>query len=232
MPKRRGEAVDETPVRQRILSAAFAAFMEAGYAETSTLDIATRARVSKRELYAVVGNKQEMLVACISERAKRLQAPADLPEPCDRDTLERALVAFGTQLLRETTDPTVIAVFRLAIGEAVRAPEVARALHSFGRQTSRAALTTIMTQARSRGLLGGRPPEMAEQFAGLLWGDLMISLLLRIAGTPTPPETTRRARSAATAFLHLYPDTSRAAAAQPPSASGGSGTGCKPSLPA
>jgi AcrR family transcriptional regulator len=217
-PKRRGEAAGETAVRQRILSAAFSAFTEAGYAETSTLDIATRARVSKRELYAVVGNKQEMLVACIRERARRLQAPADLPEPCDRDTLERALVAFGTQLLRETTTPAVIAVIRLAIGEAVRAPEVARALHSFGRQISRAALTAIMTQAQSHGLLSGRPPDMAEQFAGLLWGDLMISLLLRVADTPTPRDTTRRARSAATAFLHLHPDTSQAAAAQPPPA--------------
>jgi AcrR family transcriptional regulator len=217
-PNPRGEAAGETAVRQRILSAAFSAFTEAGYAETSTLDIATRARVSKRELYAVVGNKQEMLVACIRERARRLQAPADLPEPRDRDTLQRALVAFGTQLLRETTNPTVIAVFRLAIGEAVRAPEVARALHSFGRQTSRAALTAIMTQAQSHGLLNGRPPEMADQFAGLLWGDLMISLLLRIVDTPTPRETTRRARSAATAFLHLHPDTSQAPAARPPSA--------------
>jgi AcrR family transcriptional regulator len=216
--KRRGEAAGETAVRQRILSAAFSAFTEAGYAETSTLEIARRARVSKRELYAVVGNKQEMLVACIRERARRLQAPAGLPEPRDRDTLERALVAFGTQLLRETTNPTVIAVFRLAIGEAVRAPEVARALHCFGRQTSRTALTAIMTQAQSTGLLSGRPPELAEQFAGLLWGDLMISLLLRIVDTPTPRETTRRARSAAAAFLQLHPDTSQAPVAQSPAA--------------
>ncbi len=217
-PDPRAEAAGETPVRQRILSAAFSAFTEGGYAETSTLEIASRARVSKRELYAVVGNKQEMLVACIRERATRLRAPADLPEPRDRDTLQRALAAFGAQLLRETTDPAVIAVFRLAIAEAVRAPEVARALHSFGRQTSRAALTAIMTQARSRGLLSGRPPEMAEQFAGLLWGDLMITLLLGIADTPVPREITRRARSAAAAFLQLHPDTNQAATAGPPPA--------------
>ena len=202
--KQHGAAADETPVRQRILGAAFSAFIETGYAETSTLEIAKRARVSKRELYALVGNKQEMLVACIGERAKRLQAPADLPEPRDPDTLERALVAFGTQLLRETTDATVVAVFRLAIAEAVRAPEVARALDSYGHQTSRAALTKIMAQARSHGLLDGRPPELAEQFAGLLWGDLMVSLLLGIADTPTPREITRRAYGAATAFRRLH----------------------------
>ena len=78
---------DEAAVRERILDAAFAAFMERGYAATSTLEIATRARVSKRELYALVGNKQEVLVACINERAKRMQVPADLPVPHDRETL-------------------------------------------------------------------------------------------------------------------------------------------------
>lgn len=124
----RRDETDETPVRQRILEAAFSAFMERGFAETSTLEIATRARVSKRELYALVGSKQAMLAACIGERAKRLQMPADLPELRDRDTLARALEVFGAQLLREISDPTVIAVFRLAIAEAVRAPEVAEAL--------------------------------------------------------------------------------------------------------
>jgi len=70
MPKRQ-EGRDETAARERIIDAAFRAFMKNGYATTSTLEIATRARVSKRELYSLVGNKQEMLVACISERAKR-----------------------------------------------------------------------------------------------------------------------------------------------------------------
>jgi AcrR family transcriptional regulator len=197
--------VDEAPVRERILSAAFSAFMEAGYAATSTLEIATRARVSKRELYALVGNKQQMLEACVRERAGRMRVPADLPEPRDRDSLERVLVAVGTQFLRQTTDPTVVAVFRLAIAEAVRAPEVARTLDALGRQRSRAALTGIMESARSHGLLTGRPPELAEQFAGLLWGNLMISLLLRVAEPPTAEEIASRARNAATAFLQLHP---------------------------
>src|SRR4030081_1122758 len=89
---------DDTPVRQRILDAAFSAFMESGFAETSTLEIATRARVSKRELYALVGSKQEMLMACIGERAKRLQVPTDLPEPHDREALASTLATFGKQL--------------------------------------------------------------------------------------------------------------------------------------
>ena len=199
------EKSTEKPARRRILEAAFSAFMAAGYTETSTLEIARRARVSKRELYALVGTKQEMLAACIHERAERLPAPVDLPEPADRRSLHHSLVAFGTQILRETTDPTVIAVFRLAIAEATRTPEIARTLDSVGRRTSRAALIAIITQARENGLLDGLEAELAEQFAGLLWGDLMTSLLLGIANTPSLEQIATRANRAAAAFLRLHP---------------------------
>ena len=205
MSKRRREGGDESAVRDRILDAAFAAFVKSGYATTSTLEIATRARVSKRELYALVGNKQEMLVACISERAKRLEAAADLPVLRNRQTLERVLASFGTKLVREISDPTVIAVFRLAIAEAAQAPEVARALNSIGREASRAALRRIMAQAQASGLLTGRPAELAEQFAGLLWRDLMVSLLLGVTERPNLREIAGRARDSAGAFLQLHP---------------------------
>jgi AcrR family transcriptional regulator len=203
--KERQEGRDETEVRARILDAAFAAFMKSGYAATSTLEIATRARVSKRELYALVGNKKEMLIACISARATRLQVPADLPVPHDREILAHVLASFGTQLVREITDPTVIAVFRLAIAEAVQAPEVAHALNSIGREASRAALRKIMAEAQASGLLTGRPATLAEQFAGLLWRDLTVSLLLGVSERPKPHEIAGRAREAAAAFLQLHP---------------------------
>jgi AcrR family transcriptional regulator len=196
---------DENAVRARILDAAFAAFMKNGYANTSTLEIATRARVSKRELYATVGNKQEMLIACIGRRAGRLQVPADLPAPRDRETLARVLTSFGTQLVREISDPTVLAVFRLAIAEAVHAPAVSQALDSVGREASRVALRKLMAEAQASGLLKGRPAELAEQFSGLLWGNLMISLLLGVSKRPSPREVAGRARDAAAAFLHLHP---------------------------
>jgi AcrR family transcriptional regulator len=207
MSKRRQNGAGEATVRKRILKAAFAAFRKSGYATTSTLEIATRARVSKRELYALVGNKQEMLIACISERARRFEVPADLPVLHDRETLARVLASFGTKLVREVTDPTVIAVFRLAIAEVAQAPQVARALDSTGREASRAALRKIMTEAQASGLLTGRPAELAEQFAGLLWGQLMVSLLLGVAKRPNPREIAGRARDAAAAFLQLHPST-------------------------
>src|SRR5262247_1629296 len=162
VPMSRAKDGSDAAVRERILTAAFEAFQERGYAATSTLEIATRARVSKRELYSLVGNKQEMLIAAIGERARRLQAPADMPTLRDRATLAHVLTVFGTQLVREVSDPAVVAVFRLAIAEAVQAPEVARTLDSLGRETTRAALRDIMAEARAAGLIDGRPADLAE----------------------------------------------------------------------
>ncbi len=199
------EPAAAAPPRQRILEAAFAAFMERGFAATSTLEIATRAKVSKRALYDEVGNKDEMLVACIAERARRMQIPADFRELKDRPALKRMLSAFGAQLLHETTDPAVVAVFRLAIAEAITAPAVARALESTAVGPTRAALRDLMARARTARLLEGDPGEMADCFAGLLWGSLMVNLLLRVIERPGQREIARRAERAAETLLGRYP---------------------------
>jgi AcrR family transcriptional regulator len=204
-PKRRQRRSNDEEVRERILEAAFMAFKENGYAASSTLEIATRARVSKRELYALVGNKQEMLVACISRRAKRLEMPADLPTPRDRDGLERVLAGCGTQLLREVSEPPVVAMFRLAVAEAIHAPEVARTLDAIGRETSRATVGKIMAGALASGLLNGDPAKLVEQYGGLLFGELLVGMMLGVTARPAPDEMAQRAREAAAAFLRIHP---------------------------
>ena len=202
--------VGQNPARRRILQAAFSAFTTNGYAQTSTLEIASRAKVSKRELYALVGNKNETLIACITARAKRLQLPPDLPEVRDQDTLVRALAGFGELLLRERSDATVIAVYRLAIAEAQRVPEIAHTIDQKGHEASRSALKEILTQARSSGVLDGPLEEMVEQFSALLWGNLFTNLLLGLADPPTPNQVRKRARSATSALLQLYSGQGRA----------------------
>jgi hypothetical protein len=109
---------------------------------------------------------------------------------------------------------SVVSVFRLAIGEAVRVPEVARTLDRVGRGTVREALTAIVTQGRSLGVLSGRPADLIDQITGLLWSDLMLSLLLGVVEQPGAAEVTRRARAAVSAFLQLQPPRAEAHSAR------------------
>jgi len=210
-----GEGGSES-IRDRVLSAAFAAFTEHGFTQASTLEIATRAKVSKRELYSLFGNKQQMLLMCIAERAKRMRLPVDWPVPSRRAELEVGLAKFGSVLLHEISDPDVIAVYRLAISEADRSPEVAQALQSYGRDTARKALLEILERAWSGGLLPRADPgRMVAHFMSLLLGDVVMSLALGIAKRPGAPEIRRRAGEAVDAFLRIYPEGDGAPEAAP-----------------
>ena len=200
-------AAGDNRMRERILHAAFEAFMEEGYAATSTLEIATRAKVSKRDLYAKFGSKHEMLAACITSRAERMRLAPGLPNPESRPMLASTLTAFAANLVREVSDPSVVATFRLAIAEATRAPEIARTLDMAGRVATLAALAEVLAGVQSAGLLGpGKPAEMATQYLGLLWEGLMVGMLLGVAAPPAPAEAERRAMKATLAFMHLNPD--------------------------
>jgi len=197
----------ENPVQERILGAAFKAFTEDGYAGTSTLDIATRAKVSKRDLYANFSSKHAVLVACIMSRADRMRLPPDLPTPRTRQMLASTLTSFASNLVREVSHPSVIATFRLAIAEAARSPEIAQALDVAGRDATRGALAELLASAQSTGLIGpGETNEMAWQYLGLLWEGLIVGLLLGVAATPKPAEAERRATKATAAFMQLHPN--------------------------
>src|SRR5258708_15247200 len=198
-------AEDGDSMRKRILGAAFKLFVEKGYAGTSTLEVAACAKVSKRDLYASVGNKQAMVVAGITGRKAKMQLRPELTFPRGRRELAWILNACATRLMAEVSHPTVIATFRLAIGEATRSPEIAQALEAAGRNPSRDALTDLFASAQSARVIGpGDPSEMATQYLGLLWEGLMVSLLLGVAPTPKDDEIKLRAGMATRAFRELH----------------------------
>src|SRR5947208_2434648 len=141
-------ALPDDPRREAILGATFTLLMQRGYERTSTLDIATRAKVSKRELYQLFESKQAILSACIAARAARMRRPLSLPAPQDHRAFVAVLTSFGSTFLREITHPTVVAVYRLAAIEAERSQEVARTLDTAGRQPNRPPYTDLFRPAQ------------------------------------------------------------------------------------
>ena len=187
------------PIRERILNAAFSLFAESGFSTTSMLDIVTRARVSKRDLYALFQNKHAVLAACIHERAGRMRHSLDAaaPVPETREALTKLLVDFGVSILKTVCRPEVLTVFRLAIAESDRAPEIALTLHQSGREANQKALVALLTKAQERRLVTNEDPAaLAALYFDLLWGDLLLSLLMRVREAPTEHEIRTRARAA------------------------------------
>jgi hypothetical protein len=132
----------------------------------------------------------------------------DLPAPHSRQTLASTLTAFATNLVLEISDPTVIATFRLAIAEATRSPEIAKALDSAGRDAPRAARSPNCWRALRRP--GSSAQQTRRRWRCNIWVlsgmALMVGLLLGVEAPPEAAEARRRAANATAAFMQLHPD--------------------------
>ena len=206
-PLSRGQSKHvSSTIRARVLKAAFSLFRQQGFSSTSMLDIVTRARVSKRDLYALFNNKHAVLAAGISERAQQMRRPLDTttPVPQSRDALAALLVELGRSILKTVCHPDVLTVFRLAIAESDRAPEIARTLYNSGREANQRALTELVRKAQARGLvLADEPAVLVDRYLTVLWGDLLIRLLMRVREAPTEREIAVRARAATETLVAL-----------------------------
>ena len=100
--------------------------------------------------------------------------------------------------------PEVLTVFRLAIAESDRAPEIGRALDSSGRETNQRALIELIRKAQARGLVvAGDPEVLAGRYFAALLGGLQIQLLLRVRQAPSKREIDARARAATETLMAL-----------------------------
>jgi AcrR family transcriptional regulator len=152
-------------------------------------------------------SKQAMLLEYINTYSEKMRMPTDLPVTHTREVLEAVLIAFGNNLLTETTQPVVVAMFRLAISEAERSPEVATAIDAC-RQSARRAVADLLSDAQSRGLIaGGDALAMADRFLALLREDVMMSLLLGVGRQPSRARAEQLATSATRFFMETYAST-------------------------
>jgi AcrR family transcriptional regulator len=188
----------------RILGAAYAVFAEKGYAGATSLAIATRARVSKRSLYELFGNKAGLVTALIERRTAEATQPRSQPVPANRAAMEAALRTFGAVLLEVLTRPSTTTIYRLVMLESERAPELARRLDERGRRPMAEALRTWLHAAAAAGLIRAeRIDPMTDAFFGVLQGEVVISLLLGLRAAPDAAEIAARAAAAAEAALAL-----------------------------
>jgi AcrR family transcriptional regulator len=107
---------------EAILSAAFAAIMESGYARMSIEGVAARAGVGKTTIYRRYASKQELAAAALIHFANVETLPDLGDTRAEIETVvglfvemfQRARVArmMGTLLAEEATDPELLHVFR------------------------------------------------------------------------------------------------------------------------
>jgi AcrR family transcriptional regulator len=200
-----GPGAADDPRGAEIRRAAFEAFVAHGVSGATTDEIARRARVSKREIYRLFGSREALFAGLVQERAGAMRQALELAPPPDAASALEALERFGREFLGLLTAPTTVAVYRLAVGEAGRLPELGRELDALGRGTVWSALRGWMAEAAARGALPVPDVERAAgSFMALLMGDLPVRLMLGAVPTPSGEELGRRAALARAGFARLW----------------------------
>lgn len=187
--------------RTALLEAAAAVFFEQGYAATSIDAIIERAGGSKRNIYSEFGSKDGLFAAIVADKVEKALTPLAVEDLATHD-LRSTLIAFGTALVEGLLSPPLLGIYRIAVTESARLPGLADRFYEHGPGHASARLTQVLEAARRRGELRiGDCAMAADQFVGLIRGNLHLQVVLGLRAPPDADETGRWVHAAVDLFL-------------------------------
>jgi AcrR family transcriptional regulator len=151
--------------RQAILEAALTEFLEHGFLGAGMDRIAARAGASKVTVYAYFADKQKLFETVFTDaiaQAERTGAPLTEALAESRD-LPGDLRAFAREHISTVTQPHLIQLRRMIIGEAGRFPDLARTWHHSAPERGHATLGRAIARLAERGLIHAPDPLLAAQ---------------------------------------------------------------------
>jgi TetR/AcrR family transcriptional regulator, mexJK operon transcriptional repressor len=184
------------------LSAAADLFLAEGYGSTSIEAVAARAGVSKRTFYDRFDDKAMLFAAVVHRIIEQARPPPEVPLVVG-ETLPEMLRHVARLILLAALTPQALALHRLIHAEAVRFPELVRAVASGGGTSDAIALISdLLARKLPNSNLSGEDRAFAAQ--ELIY--MVVSLPQRRAlgfGTPmTPDELASWADKVVRLFLH------------------------------
>ena len=193
---------DDTRSRRedQIEAAAYALLAERGYAGTSMLNIAKRAKASNETLYRWYGDKRGLYLALIAKNAEAATQVLQAAEAKDMAPQD-ALAKLGPVLLCLLTGDKAVALNQAAAADATG--ELGQALAQAGRDTVAPMIGKVFENLRADGVLSFKDTgDAVDLYLSLLVGDLQIRRVIGVLPGLSEDQVSARA-AAATAQLAL-----------------------------
>lgn len=188
---------------EQIVAGARAAFVELGFEGTTVDEIARRAKVSKPTLYVHLGDKSAIF-AEVLRREFEAQARGIFPEAPAQAPVEETLRAIAEHYIGFLISKPAQDIFRVAVAESQRFPDIGRAFYDSGPGLGAARLATYLRACVARGELVIDDLNLAaHQFIELCRADLFYRRLLR-AEAIKPAAIRKVAASSVRLFLAGY----------------------------
>jgi TetR/AcrR family transcriptional regulator of autoinduction and epiphytic fitness len=201
-PRRRGRPreISEDERRRRLIAVAEKVFVEQGYGAASMDEVAQDASMSKKTLYQLFDTKEALFAAVITDRMRALSEGAE--KGAGTRPLKDAVVEYLCEAACYILSPRHVALFRVLIGEAWRAPGMAQAFDNACAGRGKSVLARWLAQETEAGRLDLEDPVQA---AGMLFGMVVGEPHHRmLMGEGRPPSRTTieaRVRKAVDIFL-------------------------------
>ncbi|WP_218940335.1 TetR/AcrR family transcriptional regulator [Denitrobaculum tricleocarpae] len=177
--KPNGHARRRAAKRAEILTAATEIFFEEGYGRASMDAVLVRTGGSKRTLYKYFHSKDELFAAIVSNVSDRVLAA--LRPPLEDGDIRETLTTMGERYLGVLLSPEGLALYRNMVAEAPYFPELAETFFSNGPGRASCHLAAFLRDRKARaGLQIEDPQRAAEQFLGMVRGDVHLSAVLEV----------------------------------------------------
>lgn len=165
-----------------VLAAARQLFLEHGFAAATTDMIQKAAGVSKSTVYAHYPGKEALFSAVIAAECNghmsRIRATADAGRGRG---LRQVLEAISLAYLEIVLSDSGVALFRTAVGESARFPDLMQQFYAAGPRSFHQILRDVLAEADAAGEVRIGPAGLsiaASSFASLLRGDWQMAQLL------------------------------------------------------
>jgi TetR/AcrR family transcriptional regulator of autoinduction and epiphytic fitness len=199
----RPRLIEEAERRELLLDAAESVFVEQGYSAASMDDIAAKAGMSKKTLYRIFDTKEALFAAVIEARRAVLAAMIAEVDTRESQAADTVLRSWLGKVAHFALAPRQVALHRLVIAEAQRAPEIARAFYHAGPNKVCQGLTEWLEQQRDAGALRvSDPAGAANMLFSMVCSEPQARVLMHGAAPPGRQVIEERVYSAVDLFLH------------------------------
>ncbi len=191
--------------RRKILGGASEVFRELGFERASVDLIAARAGVSKATVYNHFADKQALFVATVVEETRAMGQSLVSCLECPDEDVEAALQRIGEKITVLWLTPSVSALYRQAIAEAARLPEIGRMVFEQGTKALTEAVAANLARWAAAGALRiDDPGAAAISLIALCHGDLVTRMRLGVLEYPVGAEVRETVQRAVRIFVRAH----------------------------
>jgi TetR/AcrR family transcriptional repressor of mexJK operon len=189
-------------LRERIMNAALAHFMEFGLDGASMERIAESAGTSKVTMYKYFSSKEDLFNA-IANESRTMAFDLNI-EGLDVKDPMTSLTRIGNDYLAMITDPSIALHMRLLSGQVTKNPQLIALFFDTGPKKVHQSVSRFLKRLHEQGEVSIENTELAaEQFLGMLKGNEHLRVFLGLPGR-SAAKRNEYIRSCAAAFLRTW----------------------------